>query len=90
MSARDATESKQNLLGGGFVFLVFEVGVAGLAGIEQLLVSLEQLERGSLEGKEDDLAFLRGMLKTPEFHSLLKVQPRPPPPATPPNAVCPL
>lgn len=52
------------------------MGVAGFsAGIEQLLLSLEQLEQGQqLEGKEDDLAFLRGMLKTPEFKSLLKVR----------------
>ena len=43
------------------------------AGIEQLLQSLEQLENGYLQGKEEDLAFLRDMLKTPEFHSLLQV-----------------
>lgn len=51
------------------------MGVAGpFAGIEQLLQSLEQLEHGYLEGKADDLAFLRDMLKTPEFKYLLKVK----------------
>ena len=44
-----------------------------LAGIEQLLRSLEQLEQSGLKGKEDDLAFLRGMLNTNEFKSLLQV-----------------
>lgn len=53
------------------------MGVAGpFAGIEQLLQSLEQLEHGYLEGKADDLAFLRDMLKTPEFKYLLKVKQR--------------
>lgn len=43
------------------------------AGIEQLLLSLEQLEQGHLKDREDDVAFLKDMLKTPEFQSLLKV-----------------
>lgn len=43
------------------------------AGIEQLLSSLEQLEHGCLQDKEEDLAFLRSMLNTPEFKSLLEV-----------------
>lgn len=50
--------------------------VCDCAGIEQLLQSLEQLEQGDLQQeKAEDLVFLRGMLKTPEFHSLLKVKP---------------
>ena len=44
------------------------------AGIELLLRSLEQLEHGCLKEKEDDLSFLRGMLKTTEFKSLLEVK----------------
>lgn len=52
------------------------VGVADFplhAGIEQLLLSLGQLEQGYLKGKKDDLAFLREMLTTPEFKSLIQV-----------------
>lgn len=50
------------------------MGVAGSpAGIEQLLLSIGQLERSGLKGKEDDLAFLKGMLNSEEFRSLLKV-----------------
>ncbi len=74
MGARDATESKSII----YAFLARRLnGGRGccdpLAGIEQLLQSLEQLEHGYFQGKEEDLSFLRNMLKTPEFHSILQV-----------------
>ena len=48
------------------------------AGIELLLLSLEQLEHSDRdESKSDDLEFLRSMLKAPEFHSLLDVRENP-------------
>ena len=39
-----------------------------------MLLSLEQLERNGLKVKEDDLSFLKGMLSTEGFKSLLKVK----------------
>lgn len=41
-------------------------------GIQQLLVSLEKLSP-MLEGRDDDLQFLRDMLVSNEFHSLITV-----------------
>lgn len=41
-------------------------------GIQELLLSLEQLSP-QLEGREEDLAFVRELIQTNEFHSLMKV-----------------
>ena len=42
------------------------------AGIQQLLLSLEKLSP-KLEGREDDIQFLKDMLQTEEFHSVMRV-----------------
>ena len=42
------------------------------AGIQQLLLSLEKLSP-KLEGREDDIQFLKDMLQTEEFHSVVRV-----------------
>lgn len=50
----------------------FEVHVFPCPGIQQLLVSLEKLSP-KLEGREDDIRFLKDMLQTEEFHSIMRV-----------------
>ena len=42
------------------------------AGIQQLLVSLEKLSP-RLEGRQEDIQFLKDMLQTEEFHSIMRV-----------------
>ena len=83
MSARDATDSEFCFMmyaGSGKCL----GGVAGdlctcvlhapslSTGIQQLLVSLDKLSP-MLEGRDDDLQFLRDMLVSNEFHSLMTV-----------------
>ena len=41
-------------------------------GIQELLASLEKLSP-ELEGREDDIQFLKDMLQTEEFHSVMRV-----------------
>ena len=89
MSARDATQSKLNTLklATTFARLCNCVGGRGsfcihmainthlyifAPGIQQLLVSLEKLSP-RLEGREEDIQFLKDMLQTEEFHSIMKV-----------------
>lgn len=45
---------------------------ATCAGIQQLLASLEKISP-KLEGREDDIQFLKDMLEMEEFHSVMKV-----------------
>ena len=43
-----------------------------VSGIEMLLDSLQKLSP-QLEGREDDLLFLRNLVSSNEFHSLIQV-----------------